>query len=133
MEPTVVWKYEVPVDQALLLVTGSQDFSLSIPQHATILDGVHIVNGKPCIYAMVNPDNPMHDYTFHIRGTGIDLGPGCDSHVGTWVEHLSLKEMPQDTVWHLFEDWLMYQMDTFQWAEEEAEPLATPVAVEAAQ
>lgn len=49
-----------------------------------------------CLWALVDPESPVENRTFHIYGTGHDISqPELLSFVGTWqMGHL---------VWHLFE------------------------------
>ena len=55
-----VWKYELP---------DAKKFTLQMPSHPEFLS-IQLQNGKPCLWARVDTDDLMYDFTFHIVFTG---------------------------------------------------------------
>lgn len=83
----VVWKYPVSVDNM---------FVLQLPVGATPLS-VHIQNGEPVLWCLVNPVAPVKLRRFRLAGTGHPIEAVGLSFIGTFlVEHDAL-------VFHLFE------------------------------
>lgn len=83
-----VWNYPVPVEDS---------FSLLMPLGARPLT-VQLQRGRPCLWALVNPDEPKVAHHFVLCGTGRerDIPAGSMRHVGTF----QLSE--GDLVFHLF-------------------------------
>lgn len=61
----VIWKYEISPDKT----------SIEIPKDAEILS-VQMQNDKPCIWALVNPENKLTEKIIEIYGTGHEIP--CD-------------------------------------------------------
>lgn len=84
----VIWKFELKdVNQKIELPTGYEILTLQTQ------------NGQPCLWILVNPDNPKKTEVFEIYGTGheIHYDMGIDrEYVGTWQERDGL------LIWHLF-------------------------------
>lgn len=55
-----IWKFQFPVED---------EFTLDMPEGAQVLH-VREQNMKPCLWALVNPDNPAEERHFKLRGTG---------------------------------------------------------------
>ncbi len=81
-----VFKYQLP----MLL----DDIHIPMPAGALPLH-VSTQQGVPCIWALVDTDNPPVDRQFHVRGTGHDC-EGVGQYVGTFYMYSNL-------VFHLFE------------------------------
>ena len=74
--------------------------SVDMPHNAQILC-VQPQRGKPCIWALVNPTNPVKARRFHIVETGHLIEDGdSERYVGT-VQIVYPMEGP--LVWHIFE------------------------------
>ena len=85
-----IWKFP-------LKITDYQ--SIDMPTYAEILS-VHVQNGMPCMWALVDPDGEMESRGFEIFGTGnpIEVDMGVDrKFIGTFMTH------NDKLVWHLFE------------------------------
>jgi len=80
----VVWKFEFPL---------ANEFVLQMPIGARPVTAV-FQNGRPCMWAIVNPDESTEDRFFAIRGTGKGLS-GKSSYLTTFLDG--------SFVWHLFE------------------------------
>lgn len=81
-----VWKYEIQV---------TDEFTVSMPMLATVIH-VDVQDGKPCMWALVNPANERVERTFHVHGTGHPV-PSAMVHLGSFLLHGST------FVGHLFE------------------------------
>jgi hypothetical protein len=81
-----VWKYDLPL---------ADEFTITIPTAHKV---VHIgpdANDVICMWVEVDAEVDVHNFTFHVEGTGHQLRPWC-VHQGTWVA--------APYVWHLYED-----------------------------
>ena len=70
-------------------------------QHPEEIDQETIQSAQNCLWALVDPTKPLHDYTFRIAGTGQSLPDDfLDKHtyVGTFFNAGRL------LVWHMFWD-----------------------------
>jgi len=56
----VVWKYEIPIQD---------EFTIQIPRGSDILY-VDVQRGKPCLWALVDPNERLTSYQFILMGTG---------------------------------------------------------------
>jgi hypothetical protein len=90
-----VWKYEIPIKEV---------FEIEMPAGAHILS-VQVQLGKPCIWAMVNPEWSKEKRQFRLASTGEPIretfiydpkGGPVLAFVGTFQIHV-------DEVYHLFE------------------------------
>lgn len=75
-----VWKYPLPV---------ADDVSIGLPAGARPLS-VQVQDGQPCLWALVDPSNPIEPRRFRIAGTGHPLWPDdLDSliHISTFQLH----------------------------------------------
>lgn len=78
-----VWKFPLaPVVEQIV----------TVPKGAVAVD-VHMQAGRPCIWALVDPDAQEEEWTVAIHGTGEDVDPR-DHHLGT-------AHAPPH-VWHVF-------------------------------
>jgi len=59
-----VFKYPIEVND---------HFTLFLPKGAKILK-VECQNGEPCLWTLVNPDNPVERRIFRFAGTGHPMG-----------------------------------------------------------
>jgi len=88
MPDLTIWKFSFDV---------SNEVNIEMPKGARIIC-VADQNTVPCIWAIVNPDNPMELRNFFIRGTGSLLGEADPSgYIGTF------QQLNAALVWHLFE------------------------------
>jgi hypothetical protein len=55
-----IYKYPAPIDD---------EFTVEMPRGAQVLS-VAIQDGIPCMWALVNPKEPLESRRFHWRGTG---------------------------------------------------------------
>lgn len=85
----MVFKYKVPIGDHV---------SISLPKGAQILSA-QVQRGTPCIWALVDPDQPMVERRFRFAGTGhaIKDDPMTLSFIDTFQMHGG------DLVFHLFE------------------------------
>lgn len=69
-----IWKFplEITVEQAIYL-----------PRGYTVL-AVQMQNGRPCLWARVDPEAPQERMTFFTHGTGHRISPEAGEHVGTY-------------------------------------------------
>lgn len=106
---TAVWKFQVKL---------KEEFTLRMPAGAGVLY-VGVQNGKPCLWARVNPDAFDAERTFYLRETGQAVEPDL-RYVGSFM-------LDDDGfVGHLFErdpsiDDLL--TDLLQKAQRDVEPL----------
>ncbi len=93
----VIWKFPIKHN-------GTKSYpSMYLPIGAKILTvqmqyehGVSVEDGKPFIWAEVNPEEEGQDHRqFQVAGTGQGLSKNPRTYIGTWQD----KWM----VWHLFE------------------------------
>ncbi len=82
----VVWKYP--------LSEPCDEFTIEAPLNAQWLD-VKLQDGKPVMWALVNPQNALCRFKFIWRGTGQIIGSDSLRHVGTF--------QMGPLVWHIFE------------------------------
>ena len=74
-----IYKYPIPIED---------DFALSLPDGAQVLD-VQTQYGQPQLWALVDPEAPMRERQFILRGTGHDIHYPLSAliHCGTFQEH----------------------------------------------
>lgn len=60
-----IWKFEIKTDKG----------NIEMPKDAEILS-IQEQNNKPCIWALVNPDNETEERYFELFGTGHDVPCG---------------------------------------------------------
>lgn len=87
MAKKTIWKFAIP---------DSTVVTLTMPQDATPLS-VQMQCGSPVLWALVDPEAPKVERTFHVVGTGWDFDPTGTSYVGTFQVQEGL------LVFHLFE------------------------------
>ena len=75
-----------------LQITNRQ--TLQLPVDAYIIHTGLDPQGKPCVWAKVNPDAPPEPINFAIYGTGHTLDEAFTNHAGSFVQG--------DFVWHVF-------------------------------
>ena len=80
-----VWKYEIRV---------ADEFTVEMPRMSQVIH-VAVQDGTPCMWALVDPDQPTRLRMFHIRGTGHPVDPDL-VYIGSWME------LRGRLVWHLF-------------------------------
>jgi hypothetical protein len=70
-----IWKFPFEI---------GDEVSIQMPEGSHVLD-VQMQGEVPCIWALVNPENPLEPRTFLVRGTGHNA-EGIDGalHVGTF-------------------------------------------------
>ena len=79
--------------------TITDSIILTMPASAQILD-VQIQYGNPCIWALVNPDNPPVERVFRLAGTGHPIESEDVAH----YTHISTFQMEDGAlIFHLFE------------------------------
>jgi hypothetical protein len=83
-----VFKYEIPVDS---------EITIHMPYGAKILH-VGCQQDTPCLWALVNPANPIVPHRFVLHGTGHDVSPYAGEHVGSFLMHQGR------LVFHLFSE-----------------------------
>lgn len=84
-----VWKYRVPL--------GDGDvFEIMIPAHADALT-VQMQDGKPQMWALVDPNLPTWPYRFRIAGTGHPIEERIKKYVGSFQLYAGA------LVFHIFE------------------------------
>jgi len=83
-----IWKYELP------LIFGH--YEIEMPKRAEILT-VQLQHDRPCIWALVKPENEKEKRTFFIAGTGEYDVESYDEYVGTF------QILAGDIVYHVFE------------------------------
>lgn len=81
-----IWKFPFVIEDVV---------TVSMPEDATVLS-VQVQNGEPCIWAVVDPSNPIVMRIFHLRGTGHALGE-----VGQFIGTFQM--MDGGLVFHLFD------------------------------
>jgi hypothetical protein len=87
-----VWKYEL----------GGEVSVYSMPKGARVLH-VEVQAGTPCLWVLVDPEEPHETRKFLVRGTGEDI-PGPANHVGTFLKHPPPSDPDRQTfVFHVFE------------------------------
>ncbi len=69
-----IWKYPLEVSDVQTLV---------MPSSAEIL-AVQVQNGKPCLWARVDPDAPKTDRTIITHGTGHAVSEETGEYIGTY-------------------------------------------------
>lgn len=79
-----IWKYEL---------SDITPIKIEMPSGAQIMT-VAMNNGRPAVWALVDPAKPLETRTFKIIGTGWEMD-GRLTYVGTW--------QAPPFVWHLFE------------------------------
>lgn len=89
----VIYKYELEMQQQTVH---------SIPEGAIVLT-VAKQNGKICVWALVDTDNPKRDHYFFIFGTGNPIPDDllCPMYLGT------IQDAP--FVWHVFHQYSNYK------------------------
>ena len=80
-----IWKYTFDI---------TDWFTIEMPLGAEMLD-VQVQNGAPVLWALVDPDEPIHTYEFILRGTGHTINESNIFHIGTFQIYDGL-------VFHLF-------------------------------
>ena len=74
-ETFAVWKYEIEI---------TDYFDLQIPEGSTILS-VQVQERTPCLWALVNPNNPKRTYKFRLAGPGHPVKiEESDNYLGTF-------------------------------------------------
>jgi len=86
MTNRTIWKFP-------LAIAGAQ--TVCMPAGAKILS-VHMQDGVPCVWAIVDPDAPQRAVTFRMFGTGHGLPAAGMAFVGTVPDRAF--------VWHVFYD-----------------------------
>ncbi len=72
---TTIWKYALEVTDTVII---------AMPEGATVLT-VDVQHGVPAMWVMVDPDAPLEDRAFYVRGTGHAMGEAEGfAHVGTF-------------------------------------------------
>ena len=74
-----IWKFETPFEENFLIQMPTQSEILSVQQDQKSM--------KPCIWALVYPDNPKEERCFELFGTGntINNDMGIErKYVGTY-------------------------------------------------
>lgn len=72
-------------------VTNTQTIRIQ-PNAEVILVGLDAF-GRPCIWAMVDPNEPVEEFTLHILGTGHTVPPDTH-HLGSFTQ--------DSNAWHVF-------------------------------
>lgn len=72
-----IWKYPVVLDD---------EFELRMPAGARLLT-VQVQQGKPVLWALVNPDVPQKTRRFRLYGTGQPLPDAPGEYVGSFQVH----------------------------------------------
>ena len=85
---TTIFKYPFVISDKVLIL---------MPKNAEVLD-VQMQNGTPCIWAMVDPDEPLKERYFIIVGTGHPLPDKRGAYIGTFQMHGG------ELVWHLYHE-----------------------------
>ncbi len=76
----VIWKYPLALEH---------EQTITMPENAMVLT-VQTQGEVPCIWALVNPMNPVVPRRFKIHGTGHELEPG--EKVGMYIGSFQLQE-----------------------------------------
>ena len=71
----VIWKYVLPLDGLVDMPEGGIPLSVETQGH------------EPCLWAEVNPDNPLQQRRFCIVGTGNEVPPEHGRFIGTCLLH----------------------------------------------
>jgi hypothetical protein len=81
-----IWKFEIHAEYALGAVTWEGRQVIPMPCGAVILS-VGLQEGRPMLWALVNPEAPLDKRTVHIVATGSELGDefGGRSFIGTLI------------------------------------------------
>lgn len=82
-----IWKYQFAVEDEVVL---------RMPRGATVLS-VQTQDGRPCLWALVDPQKPTVDRRFELYGTGHPVQGLVGKHVGTFQMHGGA------LVFHMFE------------------------------
>lgn len=82
-----VYKYDIPSFKAS---------EIQMPEGAQILS-LQVQDGRPRIWALVNPEARPKAREFMVVGTGHEIERENIRHIGTW------QQMDGALVWHLFE------------------------------
>jgi hypothetical protein len=83
-----IHKYELPV---------KNEFSIEMPEGAELLT-VQVQCERPCIWALVDADNPMRARNFRLHGTGHQVD------ASVWLRYVGTFQLIEGTlVLHLFE------------------------------
>jgi len=83
-----IWKFPIIITDAV---------AVKMPAGAQVLS-VQVQKEVVCLWAIVNPDNPMEDRRFRIYGTGNPCFSPANRFVGTFQIYGG------ELVFHLFED-----------------------------
>jgi hypothetical protein len=91
-----IWKYPVPLD------TPGAVFHLKMPVGAEVLT-VQLQQGKPTIWALLDPDARMIQRSFRIVGTGLTLVDRLQAFLearpNEWVDGLALAQIAGAYAW----------------------------------
>ncbi len=82
---TTIYKYPIEI-------TDTQE--LSLPQGAKILHAGLDAQRQPCIWAIVEPNNPPRPTPIYLTGTGGPLPPEPYRHLNTFIQG--------PFIWHVF-------------------------------
>lgn len=83
-----IWKFP-------LEITDRQE--VEMPQGACILS-VQMNGGRPCLWALVDPEKPSEKFVLFIYGTGRPVDANGKAYVGTF----QVRGMLEIYVWHVF-------------------------------
>lgn len=91
-----VWKYIIDLEQLEKRVDDAGGFNFSMPKGATI-SHVEMQHSWPCMWAVVDTEQPLETRRFALLGTGHKLSSGFQ-HVG------SFQMLDGKFVGHVFEE-----------------------------
>ena len=87
----IIWKYELDV---------ADEQTIKMPDGAEILS-IHSKWGIPCLWALVDPSEPMVDRLFQTFGTGHEIEYG----MGSVRKYLGTYQMREGAlIFHVFEN-----------------------------
>jgi len=73
----VIWKYQLTPSP------GTAEVAIEMPAGAMVLT-VQTQAGQPCLWALVNEEQPLITRRFVIVGTGHPVPDGIGDYIGTW-------------------------------------------------
>ena len=89
-----VWKYP-------MLLPLVDDFQMAMQVGAKVLT-VQMQDGTPCIWALVDPDQPTDLFDFRLAGTGHRIHGGLDGGFDAF-DYVGTFQLPEEgLVFHLF-------------------------------
>ena len=78
------------------------EIKVELPETAKILC-VDMQEQQPTLWAIVDPDEPLKEYTFLLLATGDEVPEGLTRYLGTCFMRTVVPGYPNGFVWHVFQ------------------------------